>query len=112
MKKKPNFQKEKTKFRSTKAWKEFRARMREKQKTDPVTGAKLTRQSNLHHMDLNEDHYTDISDESHFVFLNNATHKCVHFLFLKSKPKEWRNRLERLIPILEEMERLNGEENQ
>ena len=112
MKKKPNFQKEKTKFRSTKAWKEFRARMREKQKTDPVTGAKLTRNANLHHKLLDEARYTDISDESHFVFLNQATHKVVHFLFLKSKPKEWRNRLERLIPILEEMERLNGEENQ
>ena len=71
--------KERKLFRNSRAWKEFRARIKEKQKTDPVTGAKLTPMSNLHHMDLDDSHYTDLSDESHFVFLNQATHKCVHY---------------------------------
>ena len=101
-------QKLKTKFRGSKEWKEFRAHMRDKQKVDPITGAKLTRMANLHHKDLNEDHYTDISDESHFVFLNQAMHKTVHSLFLKSDPKAWRKRVLALIRILKDMERINS----
>jgi len=101
-------QKWKTKFRASKEWKEFRDRMREKQKVDPVTGAKLTRMANLHHKDLDEANYTDLSDEDDFVFVNQMTHKCIHFLFSKSKPKEWRRRIEKLIEILEDMERING----
>ena len=106
MKRKSN-QSVKTKFRATKKWKEFRDHMRELQKTDPVTGQKLTRLANLHHCDLNEEHYEDLSNEDNFVFLNQMTHKCVHFLFSKSKPKQWRERIERLIPILEKMEKIN-----
>ena len=106
MKRKSN-QSVKTKFRATKKWKEFRDHMRELQKTDPVTGQKLTRLANLHHCDLNEEHYEDLSNEDNFVFLNQMTHRCVHFLFSKSKPKQWRERIERLIPILEKMEKIN-----
>ena len=106
-----NNQKRKTKFRASKEWKDFRHKIREKQQVDPVTGARLTRQANLHHLDLDEDHYEDLSDESHFVFLNHATHKVIHYFFLKSKPKEWRKRIERLVPYLEQMERLNTKEN-
>ena len=43
-------QKMKGKFRGSKEWKEFRAYMRDKQKVDPITGAKLTRMANLHHL--------------------------------------------------------------
>lgn len=98
----------KTKFRATKKWKEFRDYMRKKQIIDPVTGQKLTRMANLHHCDLDEANYEDLSNEDNFVFLNHMTHKCVHFLFSKSKPKQWRERIERLIPILEKMEKLNS----
>lgn len=103
-------QKDKTKFRATKKWKEFRDRKRKEQKVDPITGAKLTRMANLHHLDLNEEHYEDLSDESHFVFLNQAMHKVVHALFLKSKPREWRKRVLALIKILKEMENINSRE--
>ena len=81
--------------------------MREKQKVDPVTGQKLTTLFNLHHCDLSEENYTNLSDEDNFVCLNQKTHSLVHFLFLKSRPKEWRKRLMNLIPILEKMELLN-----
>lgn len=105
-------QKDKTKFRASKKWKEFRDRKRKEQKVDPITGAKLTRMANLHHLDLDETHYEDLSDESHFVFLNQAMHKTVHALFLKSKPREWRKRVLALINILKEMENINSRENE
>lgn len=104
-------QKDKTKFRASKKWKEFRDRKRKEQKVDPITGAKLTRMANLHHLDLNEEHYEDLSDESNFIFLNQAMHKVVHALFLKSKPREWRKRVLALIKILKEMENINSREN-
>ena len=100
-------QKAKTKFRSSKKWKEFRDRMRHEQQVDPVTGQKLTRMANLHHLDLDEDHYEDISNEDNFVFVNQLTHKVIHWFFSKSKPTQWRERWERLKPILESMERIN-----
>lgn len=93
----------KRRFRSTKKWKDFRDKIRKQQVVDPVTGQKLTRMANLHHKDMYGD-YEDLSNEDKFVFLNQATHDCVHFLFLKSRPHEWRNRLKKIIPILEEME--------
>ena len=105
---KTNHQKAKTKFRSSKPWKEFRDKKRKEQQFDPITGAKLTRMANLHHCDLNEEHYEDLSNEDNFVFLNQASHKVVHYFFLKSKPSEWRKRIERIIPILEKMEELNS----
>lgn len=63
--------------------------------------------ANLHHMNLDESQYEDISNEDNFVFLNQATHKVVHYLFLKSKPTEWRKRITELTKILERMEELN-----
>lgn len=103
-----NHQKDKTKFRSSKPWKDFRDKKRKEQEKDPVTGAKLTRMANLHHLDLNEEHYEDLSNEDNFVFLNQMTHKVVHWFFSKTNPKQWRDRMERLKPILEAMERINS----
>lgn len=37
--------------------------------------------ANCHHRDLDETHYTDLSDESHFVMYNNFSHKTVHYLY-------------------------------
>lgn len=108
-KKKVSHQQSKRKFRGSKEWKEFRQYMRSKQKVDPITGAKLTAMANLHHLDLNDEHYEDLSDETHFVFLNQAMHKVVHALFLKSDPKAWRKRVLNLIRILKQMEAINEE---
>lgn len=99
--------KAKNKFRASKKWKEFRNKKRKEQKVDLITGAKLTRMANLHHCDLDESHYADLSNEDNFVFLNQMSHKVVHFFFLKSKPSEWRNRIKNIISILERMEKLN-----
>lgn len=98
----------KKKFRYSKEWKEFRQKLIKKQKIDPITGAKLGKLANCHHCDLDEEHYKDISNPDNFVMLNKLSHDCVHFLFLKSKPKAWRERIKGLIKILEKMEELNG----
>ena len=100
----------KKKFRYGKEWREFRQKLIKKQKVDPITGTKLSKLANCHHMDLNEEHYKDLSDEDNFVMLNKLSHDMVHFMFLKSKPKEWRKRIAGLIKILEKMEELNGKE--
>lgn len=101
---------ERKKFRYTETWKNFRKRLIVKQKVDPITGSKLGKLANCHHMDLDDEHYTDVSDESHFVMLNKLSHDVVHFFFLKSDPKAWRKRIKGLIKILEKMEELNGKE--
>lgn len=103
-----NNQKAKQKFRASKRWKEFRDRVRHEQINDPVTGAKLTRMAQLHHKDLNEEHYEDLSVRDNFVFLNRKTHDTVHFLFSKAHPKQWRKRILALIKILKQMEKING----
>jgi len=69
-------------------------------------GAKLYRGWNLHHLDLNTDHYTDISDPSHFACLNAKSHEIVHAIWGKSG-KDWRKKIERLTKLLEKMEQLN-----
>lgn len=75
-------QKAKTKFRSSAKWLKFRHFMNVKQKgLDPITNKKLLKGANLHHCDLNEKHYQDLSDPEKFVFLNRQTHDTLHWLF-------------------------------
>lgn len=102
-----NNQKWKQKFRNSKKWKDFRNKMREKQKVDPITGQKLTKCFNLHHMFLTdkEEEYTDISNENNFVCLNNYSHKCIHFICNR---KDWRRRLLNLIMLVRKMAKING----
>ena len=101
---------ERKKFRYSEAWKNFRKKLMEKQKVDPITGNKLSKIANCHHLSLDENKYDDISNEDNFVMLSKLSHDCVHFLFLKSDPKAWRKRIKGLIKILEKMEELNGKE--
>ena len=75
----------KKKFRYGKEWREFRQKLIKKQKVDPITGTKLSKLANCHHLDLSEEHYKDLSDEDNFVMLNKLSHDMVHFMFLKSK---------------------------
>lgn len=98
---------DKQQFRTSKEWKEFRKRKFAEQQKDPVTGSKLSKMANLHHKDLDETHYTDISDENNFVLVNPKTHATIHFFFSKKYPKQWRKRIEEITKILEDMERIN-----
>lgn len=97
-------QKKKQKFRASKEWKEFRNRIREKQINDPVTNTKLTRMANLHHCDMRDENYEDLSNEDNFVFLNQMTHKVIHFIY----GKDWRKRILALENLCIKMEELNG----
>ena len=61
---------------------------------------------NLHHLNLDEKDYTDISDETHFACLNKKTHDAVHFLYVYYVKDE--TILIRLKEILDKMKELNG----
>lgn len=71
----------KSKFRQSKEWKEFRKRMFEKQGgKDTITGKKLCRGYNVHHLDMSAENYDQLIEEN-FVALNKQTHETLHFLF-------------------------------
>lgn len=104
----PTTQQKKRRFRDSKRWKDFREHMKEIQGgVCQITGAKLTRLWQLHHCSLDETKYEDLN-EKNFVCLSWNMHKVVHALFVKSKPKEWRKRVLKLIIILKRMEQLNS----
>lgn len=102
---------EKAIFRRSKQWQTFRHNLKNKQKTDPITSSRLSKTCNCHHLDLNSEHYTDTSDESHFICLNNKTHDVVHFIFGDCRKRyDWRTRLKRLEEICKIMEEINDKE--
>lgn len=57
----------KTKFRRSAKWTKFRRTMKAKQKVDPITGSPLAPTCSVHHLDMREENYEDLSDETHFV---------------------------------------------
>ena len=99
-------QKAKKRLRQTKAWKQLRHDKNVEQKgTDPITLGKITRTANCHHLDLNDEHYTQIQDHSKFVLLNKMTHDMVHWLYkYQSKDKQF---IERLMEVVNRMIELN-----
>ena len=70
----------KSKVRKSREWKDFRKKLIEKQKVDPITGKKLTTGCNCHHLDLNVNHYSDLKEDK-FVILNRQSHEIIHALF-------------------------------
>lgn len=72
---------ERANFRNTRQWKDFRKRKRAEDKTDYLTKSRLTPGFNLHHMDLNPDHYKDLSNTDNFICLNRKSHDLIHFLY-------------------------------
>lgn len=72
----------KAKFRTSVAWKDFRKqKMVEQKGLDPITKRRLTKRFHNHHIiqtnDL--DVYRDLSDPSHFIAVNSATHDALHW---------------------------------
>ena len=95
----------KAKFRATKAWKEFRKRIFNKQDgKDVITGKKLYRGYNVHHLDMSAENYDKLIEEN-FVAVNKQTHETLHFLFryYQKDPTV----LDRLKTFLEKMNELN-----
>lgn len=96
----------KTKFRRSAKWTKFRRHMKAKQKTDLITGSPLAPTCSIHHLDMREENYEDLSDETHFVALNPQSHETVHFMW--AAHGGWRRAVLSLIRILKAMERING----
>ena len=72
-----------------------------------ITHKKLYKWANLHHIDLDEKHYEDISNENNFVFLNKSMHDVVHALWRYYKTDKLV--LKRLEEVLEMMLLTNKE---
>ncbi len=92
-------------FRQTSKWKKFRAFAKDYYgRRDYITHEPLQRDWNLHHLDLNMERYSDLSDIKHFVPLNKDIHKAVHAIhkYWKKDPEV----LDRFIAILEKMKEL------
>ena len=75
-------QKNKTRFRATSRWKNFRASMYKKSGgLDEITGKPLRKGHwNLHHLDLDSDNY-EVLEEDRFLCLNNQTHDFLHWAY-------------------------------
>lgn len=100
-------QKKKTKFRASKKWKLFAHQLSILQNgLDAITKTKLRKYSAVHHKDLRADNYEDLSDISHFAYLNHETHKVVHYLYTYYKKDK--DVIERLEQLLEEMYKINN----
>lgn len=95
----------KAKFRATKAWKEFRKRIFDKQDgKDIITGKKLYKGYNVHHCDMSEANYDKLIEEN-FVAVNKQTHEALHFLFRYYQKDS--TILDRLKTVLDRMNELN-----
>ena len=95
----------KAKFRQSKEWKEFRKRMFEKQGgKDTITGKKLCRGFNCHHLDMSAENYDQLIEEN-FIALNKQTHEALHFLFRYYQKDP--TILDRFKEVLDKMNELN-----
>lgn len=103
--------KEKNLWRQRKVWKEFRSTLGKQRKVDELTGTKLYKRFNLHHMIMtdSEEIYTNLSNPDNFMCLNTKTHDFLHFAFdQQRKDPEFLNRFNqavlKMIKLTEENE--------
>lgn len=89
-------QKKKKNFRNTVGWKRLREEIKEEQcGLDPITGKKLTKSANLHHMVLDENKYEHVDNHDDFLLLNKLTHDVLHFCYrYASIDKDFMDRLQ------------------
>ena len=64
-------------FRRTSVWKNFRNELKNERKIDALTGRKLTKTFNTHHMRFDSRLYTDL-DKEFFLVLNTQIHDWLH----------------------------------
>lgn len=102
-----NEQKVKRAFRNSKRWREFRHKKNVEQGGKCyISGKKLYKAANLHHIDMRFENYQDLSKPENFVYLNKKMHDTVHILYpLYAADK---GVLERLKEILDRMVQLNN----
>lgn len=77
MKRKGN--KDKNAFRRSKEWKNFSKKLRAERPCCELCGTK-SKTLQVHHMDTDIEHYTDISDPSRFMVLCRACHSYIERL--------------------------------
>ena len=95
----------KAKFRQSKEWKEFRKRIFDKQDgKDVITGKKLYKGFNCHHLDMSAENYDQLIEEN-FIAVNKTTHETIHTLFRYYQKDP--NILDRLKTVLDRMNELN-----
>lgn len=111
-KKRENFQKMKTKFRSSKEWKEFRQKMKNKQRLDALTNQPLRSNFSLHHMLLDPSKYQDLSVEDNFLCLNRNSHQFLHFAYSVAKRIGKTRFLNNVYFALDYMLNINGDKNE
>lgn len=102
MKKPSKNAREKSKFRATSIWKKFRQLLKLERKVDFVTKKPLRKGFQVHHCDLNENHYQDLNPLN-FVTVNRNSHKIIHEIYRY----DWRMILENLAIVFEKMDELN-----
>lgn len=86
-------QQEKSKFRETTVWKEFRNLF--KGSKDPITLKKLPKRYNLHHMCLDAKEYTNLKKDR-FIPLGSQCHDFLHWCYgYYRKDKNFIKRLKR-----------------
>lgn len=102
-------QKKKRKIRSGKKWqlKKLSEKKRADNK-DEVTLKPLRAGWQLHHMNLDENKYEDMTKS--FLCLNNLTHKMIHWLYTYYRTDK--QIIDRLKKAMEIMERENGGKNE
>lgn len=104
-------EKKKNKFRRSNKWKNFRRELKRNQKTDPVTGSKLSTTAVCHHLSLKAEEYEMVS-ENRQVMLNPQTHDVLHYLYGDGNRRyDWKRRIENLVKLCEEMDGFNGQYN-
>lgn len=94
--------KEKAKFRATSVWKKFRQLLKAERKVDFITKKPLRKGFQVHHCDLNENHYKDLNPLN-FITVNKNSHKIIHEIYRY----DWKMILENLRIVFEKMDELN-----
>lgn len=97
----------KSKFRRSAKWLSFRRKLKYVRRVDEITNKPLLPGWNLHHLDLNEANYEDISNVDHFSCLNKMSHKFAHWVYnyYVKDPAI----LDRLRDLLERMRDINND---
>lgn len=96
--------KEKAKFRATSVWKKFRDLLKKECKVDFITKKPLRKGFQVHHCDLNENHYKDLNPLN-FITVNKNSHKIIHEIYRY----DWKMILDNLRIVFEKMDELNKE---
>lgn len=91
-------------FRDSSTWKKFRHEMVVRDKVDYISGSRLLKGCQCHHLDLNPENYKNLNPDN-FIMLNRNTHTFLHWIWTYyKKDKEILKRIE---IVLEKMCNLN-----